>query len=74
MFELGQRVATGDVIATVGDAFGSSRRAMKSPIDGWVIARTQNPLVSQGDALVHIAADDQVGVDEPVELGATPPR
>ncbi len=65
--ELGQAVVRGQTLATVGDAFTTSRRAVTSPADGWVIAVAQNPLVSQGDALVHIAIEGTDGADEPAE-------
>ncbi|MGD1941439.1 MAG: hypothetical protein ACFB0G_08995 [Leptolyngbyaceae cyanobacterium] len=44
--------------ATLGyitDAFGDKPIPVRSPIEGWVISHTQNPLIHQGDALVHIA-------------------
>jgi predicted deacylase len=52
---MGEWVDRGTTIATISDSLGAKRSKVTAPIDGWVIARSQNPLVSQGDALVHLA-------------------
>lgn len=56
---LGERVAANQVIGTiadpVSDPFSTRRRIVKAPFDGVVIGYTNNPLVHQGDALVHLA-------------------
>ena len=54
--DLGQAVKAGTPLATISDAFGAKPFVVKAPGPGWVIAKTQNPLVSRGDSLVHIAA------------------
>ena len=36
-------------------------------LSGFVIAKTQTPLVAQGDALVHLAVPGAEGRDEPAE-------
>lgn len=54
--ELGEAVRAGTPVASIGDAFGSKPLVIKSRIAGWVIGKTQNPLVSRGDSLVHVAA------------------
>lgn len=63
----GDRVEKGQVVATIGDALGSRPTGVKASTHGWVIAVTQNPLVSPGDALVHLAVPDVSGRDEPAE-------
>lgn len=63
--ELGQPVAEGTPLATISDAFGSKPRVAKAPWAGWVIAKTQNPLISRGDSLVHIAAKKGATVRRP---------
>lgn len=64
--DLGDRVEAKQVLATIADSFGTTRRTVKAPAAGWVIARTLNPLVAQGDALVHLGyEDDTPGRDEP---------
>lgn len=52
---LGDRVETGQVIATVHDPFGKRLGTIKSNATGVVIGNTQRPLVNRGDALLHVA-------------------
>lgn len=63
--ELGQPVSEGTPLATISDAFGSKPRVVKAPWSGWVIAKTQNPLISRGDSLVHLAAKKGATVRRP---------
>jgi uncharacterized protein len=60
-------VSAGDVVAQISDAFGVRPTQVKSPGSGWVIARTLNPLVNPGDALLHIATERGPEQDEPAE-------
>ncbi len=53
--ELGQHVNSKDTLGFVTDAFGDKPTLARSPLDGWVVGYSQNPLIHQGDALVHIA-------------------
>ena len=55
--ELGQEVETTHPLGFIADAFGGNRVVVKSPTDGMVIGHTNNPLVTRGDALVHLAAE-----------------
>lgn len=64
---LGETVMAGQRIGTVGDALGGRPTLIKATAAGTVIAHTLNPLVSQGDALVHIAVPQAEGRDEPAE-------
>ncbi len=52
---LGAVVEKKQVIGTITDAFGNRTVAVKSNVRGIIIGHVQNPLVNQGDALVHIA-------------------
>lgn len=65
--ELGDIVGKGQVLGTIGEALGGRRTGIRATADGHVIAVNQNPLVSQGDAMVHIGVPDVVGKDEPAE-------
>lgn len=65
--ELGETVVKGQRIGSIGDALGGRPTLIKTSVAGVVIARTLNPLVSQGDALVHIAVPQAEGRDEPPE-------
>jgi uncharacterized protein len=64
---LGDQVNGGDVLGSIGEALGGRRTGLRAPFSGHVIAISQNPLVTQGDALVHIGASDAEGIDEPAE-------
>jgi predicted deacylase len=52
---LGQVVARRQALGFIADASGDKAVEVRSPLDGWVIGLSQNPLIHQGDALVHIA-------------------
>jgi uncharacterized protein len=65
--ELGQQVAEGDVIGSIADSFGVRPSRVKATASGWVIARSLNPLVAPGDALVHLATEAGPDRDEPAE-------
>lgn len=53
--ELGQAVTKRQKLGYIADAFGEATRRIQAPCDGIVIGYTQNPLVNQGDGIVHIA-------------------
>jgi predicted deacylase len=52
---LGDRVERGAVLGHVADPLGESETAVKAPAKGLVIARTNLPLVNEGDGLYHLA-------------------
>lgn len=52
--KLGERIRAGSQLAHVSDAFGDERITVKAPFDGLVIGHTNNPLVYQGDAILHL--------------------
>ncbi len=52
--KLGQGVRKGDKLGRVADAFGQEPQSLTAPGDGVVIGFTNNPLVHQGDAVVHV--------------------
>jgi len=51
---LGQRVAKHDKLGRIADAFGDESVPLTAPADGVIIGQTSNPLVYQGDAVVHL--------------------
>jgi uncharacterized protein len=59
----GQLVQRGDQIGVIADALGASPGRVRAPITGVVLGYTRNPIVSQGDALVHLADIDAL-IDE----------
>ncbi len=52
---LGDTVSKKQGLGIIANAFGKEQVTMKSPINGLVIGQTQNPLVNQGDGIVHLA-------------------
>ncbi len=52
---LGERVRKRQSLGMITDAFGEDRMKISCPADGMVIGHVQNPLVNQGDAIIHIA-------------------
>ncbi len=55
---LGDEVEKGQSLGVIGDAFGDSRVRLKARTKGIVLGRRLNPLVTQGDAVVHIGAPE----------------
>jgi uncharacterized protein len=53
--ELGQLVERGETVATIRDSVGRRLSTSNAPRAGMVIGHVQQPLVNQGDAIIHIA-------------------
>lgn len=53
--QLGEKVSKRQKIGYIADAFGDTNKRVQSPCDGIVIGHTKNPLVNQGDGIVHVA-------------------
>ncbi len=53
---LGDVVKRRQPLGFITDTFGDKPVQVRSPMEGLVIGHGQNPLVNQGDALVHVAA------------------
>jgi predicted deacylase len=51
----GDRVQKGETLGTIGDALRDGHADVKAPCDGMLISHQLNPLVYQGDALLHLA-------------------
>lgn len=52
---LGSKVTEGDLLGIIGDPMGNEETGIYAHEDGIVIGRLNLPLVSEGDALFHIA-------------------
>lgn len=50
----GSHVTKRQVLGSINDPFGDFKVVVKSPIDGFIIGINNNPIVHQGDAIVHI--------------------
>jgi hypothetical protein len=61
--DLGDRVRKGQTLGHVvmgrGSAYGEFRTKVRSPARGLVLGIARNPLVLEGDALVHVAEPDR---------------
>ncbi len=64
---LGQHVAAGQVLATIGDPFGEKQTEVRADNAGIVIGRSMLPLAHEGDALFHLGEYD-VAVDAAATL------
>ncbi|WP_338420708.1 succinylglutamate desuccinylase/aspartoacylase family protein [Phormidium tenue] len=53
---LGDEVKQRQPLGFISDTFGDKPMQVRSPMAGIVIGHGQNPLVNQGDALVHVAS------------------
>ena len=51
----GQRVERGEVLGIIAGALGDRPATVRASTPGIVLGYSRHPMVSQGDALVHIA-------------------
>ena len=52
---LGDRVVRRQELGYITNAFGEQRVTVRASINGLIISHIQNPLVNQGDAIIHLA-------------------
>jgi len=57
---LGDLVKKGDVIGSISDPYGDFEKFVKSPYNGYIICATHQPIVNQGDALIHISNNHEL--------------
>jgi predicted deacylase len=55
LVQVGDRVQAREIVGHIADPFGESPVSVKAPMAGVVIGRTKNPVIHQGDAVIHIA-------------------
>jgi predicted deacylase len=58
--KLGQKIERGALLGSIADPLGTTERAVRSPVTGILIGRTNLPLVNEGDALYHIATFEKL--------------
>ncbi|XTZ12980.1 MAG: deacylase, partial [cyanobacterium endosymbiont of Rhopalodia inflata] len=51
----GEKVLKKQKLGIIADTFGESSIKVRASANGIVIGYTQNPLVNQGDGIVHVA-------------------
>jgi predicted deacylase len=52
----GDFVKAGECLASIGDAFDANGSEVFAPFDGIIISHIKNPLIYEGDAMIHLAA------------------
>lgn len=52
---LGDKVIKRQELGFITNAFGEQRVAVRANVNGMIISHIQNPLVNQGDAIIHLA-------------------
>ena len=78
--ELGNIVKDGELLGYILDPFGfENRQEVLSDREGIIIGKNNLPLVSQGDALFHLACFEEIGIVQPQleelqELEERPPE
>ncbi len=50
----GEKVSKNQIVGSLNDPFGDYKVDIKSPVSGYVIGLNHNPLVHQGDAIMHL--------------------
>lgn len=65
----GSHVDKGDRIGTITDPFGDFEKVVKAPWSGFIICVNHNPIVNQGDALMHLTKDVESITRNPPTLG-----
>jgi predicted deacylase len=73
---LGEQITAGQQLGLVADAFGDDAAPLTAPEDSLVIGHTNNPLVQQGEAVVHLATMAPAGAEATlpeVDPDARPP-
>lgn len=58
--ELGDLVEKRAELGYITNAFGEQRVTVRASVQGLVISYTQNPLVNQGDAIIHLAVVSKI--------------
>ncbi len=54
----GAPVEKGDLLGIVFNPFGNSEEKIVSPVDGYIVGINNQPVVNQGDALIHIGMSE----------------
>ena len=58
-FNPGDEVQKRQVLGLVTDPYGRFKKSIRSTGEGVLVGLNRNPIVSRGDALLHIAVDEQ---------------
>lgn len=65
--QLGVRIMEGETMGFIADAVGENETRVEAPFTGVVIGRNNLPVVTEGDALFHVARfEDSLGVEDAI--------
>lgn len=65
---LGVRIERGELLGRIADAVGENETMIEAPFTGVIIGRNNLPVVTEGDALFHVARfEDSLGVEDAIE-------
>ena len=54
----GAHILKGDIIGMICDPYGEHEEKLISPTDGYIVGMNNQPVVNQGDALIHIGMEE----------------
>lgn len=55
----GAHALKGDLLGVIFNPFGDSSEKIISPVNGYIVGINNQPVVNQGDALIHIGIDEE---------------
>lgn len=53
----GAHVLKGDLLGMITDPFGETLDQIQSPVDGYIVGINNQPVVNEGDALIHVGKE-----------------
>jgi uncharacterized protein len=53
----GSRIEKDSIIGTIADPYGETELDLKAPADGYIIGINKQPVINEGDALIHIGVE-----------------
>ncbi len=54
----GAHIVKGDLIGMICDPYGEHEEKLISPVDGYIVGINNQPVINQGDALMHIGIEE----------------
>lgn len=53
----GSRLTKGEIIGMICDPYGEHKEQLIAPVDGYIVGINNQPVINQGDALIHIGVE-----------------
>ncbi|MDF2437660.1 MAG: succinylglutamate desuccinylase [Bacteroidota bacterium] len=54
----GAHVRKGEIVGMISDPYGDHEEKLVAPFDGYIVGINNQPVINQGDALMHIGSDE----------------